>query len=113
MFKKIYIYVEAVKEVTDLTNKVARISEKGYDFLSGITYFTGNNGYQNFLVFALIVSSLILDRNKKVTNWVLTGISFEKTKPFDTNLEPTMSNLANGRVILRFNNSVLAQKNNS
>ena len=32
--------------------------------------FTGNDGYQNiFLVFAPILSSLVLDSNKKVTNW--------------------------------------------
>ena len=29
---------------------------------------------------------------------MLTGILSEKIKAFDTNLEPTMSNLANGRV---------------
>ena len=34
-----------------------------------------------------------------VTNWVSTRISSEKIKIFDNNLEPTMSNLANGRVI--------------
>ena len=73
-------------------------------------YFADNDGYQNFLVFAPILSSLILDSNKRVTNWILTGISSEKIKPFDTNLEPTMSNLANGRVTLKFNNSVLVQK---
>ena len=28
-------------------------------------------------------------------------------KPFNTNLEPAMSNLRNGRVILNFNNSFL------
>ena len=36
-----------------------------------------------------------------------TGISSEKIKLFDNNLEPTMYNLANGRKILKFNNSVL------
>ena len=40
-------------------------------------------------------------------------MSPEKNKPFDTNLEPTMSNVANGRVILKFNNSVLVQKSSS
>ena len=35
----------------------------------GRMYFTGNNGYQIFLVFAPILSSLILNYNKKVTNW--------------------------------------------
>ena len=62
----------------------------------GRMYFTGNNGYQNFLGFVPILSSLILDSNKKVTNWISTEISSEKIKPFDTNLEQTMSNLANG-----------------
>ena len=46
----------------------------------------------------------ILDSNNKVTNWMSTGISFEKIKPFDTNLELSMSNLANGRVILKVTN---------
>ena len=91
-------HVEAEKEITDLTNKVVQISEKGHD------------GYQNFLVFAPMLSSLILDNNKEVTNWILTRISSKNIKPFDTYLEPTMSNLANGRVILKFNNSVLLQK---
>ena len=68
-------------------------------------YFTENDGYQNFLVLVSMLSSLILDGNKRVTNWISNGISSEKIKTFDTNLEPTMSNLANGRVKL----SVLVQ----
>ena len=56
-------------------------------------YFIGDDGYQNFLVFAPLLSSLILGSNKKVTKWI--SISPEKTKPFDTNLEPAMSNLDN------------------
>ena len=35
----------------------------------------------------------------------------KKPKPFNTDIEPTISNLAKGRVILNFNNSVLRQKN--
>ena len=61
-----------------------------------------------------MLSSLILNRNKKVINWISTGVSYEKIDtnliPFDTNLEPTMSNLANNRVKLKFNNSGLVQK---
>ena len=76
----------------------------------GRIYFIGNAGYQNFLVFAPMLSSLILDSNKKVTDWISTGISSEIIKPFDINLEPTMSNLANGKVILKFSNSVLVRK---
>ena len=74
-------------------------------------YFTGNDGYQNLLVFVPMLSSVILDSNKKFTNWESTRISPEKIKPFDTNLEPTMPDLANARVNLKFNNSVLVQKN--
>ena len=73
--------------------------------------FIGDDDYQLFLVFAPTVSSLTLENNKKVTNWISTGISPEKIKPFDTNIEPTMSNLANGRVISIFSVSVLMQKN--
>ena len=63
-------------------------------------YFSGLNSYQNFLGFASILNSLTLDSNKKFTNRASIGISSEKVKLFDTNLEPTMSNLANGRVNL-------------
>ena len=65
------------------------------------------------MVFAPILHSIILDSNKNVTNWILTGISSEKIKPFDTNLDPTMTNLAIGRVTLKFNNCVLVQKSSS
>ena len=82
-----------------LSKKVEQISGKGYDLLLGRLYFTGDDGYQNFLVFAPILSLLVLDSNEKVTNWMSTGISSEKIKSFDTNLEPSMTNLANGRVI--------------
>ena len=61
-------------------------------------YFTGNDGYQNFIVFAPKLSSLILDINRKVIDSISNRISFEKIKPFDTGLETTMTNLADGRV---------------
>ena len=52
-------------------------------------YFTGNDGYQIFLAFAPILSSLILDNNKKVTYWMSNGISSKEIKPFDTRpIEP-------------------------
>ena len=73
-------------------------------------HFTEDNGYQNFLVFAQMLISLILDSNKTVANWILNGILSAKIKQFDTNFEPTMSNLPNGKVILKFNNFVLVQK---
>ena len=83
------------KKITDSTNKVAQVSKKGYDFLLGRMYFRSNDGYQNILVFAPTLNSLILDSNKKVTNQISTIISTEKIEPFDSNLEPIMSNLAN------------------
>ena len=61
-------HIEAGKKLTDLTKKVARISEKRYDFLLDRMYFTGDDGYQNFLVFPPMLSSLILDSNRKVTD---------------------------------------------
>ena len=73
-------------------------------------YFTDDDGYQNFLAFPPMLISLKLDSNRNVTDWISTGIWSEKIKPFDTGLEPTMSNLTNGRVDLTFNNSVLVQK---
>ena len=94
-------HVEAEKKITDLTKKVVQISEKAYDFLLGRMYFTGNDGFQNVLVFAPMLSSLVFGSNKKVTTWISTEIPSEKIKPFDTNLEQTMSNLVNGRVKLK------------
>ena len=74
-------------------------------------YFTSNNGYQNFLVFASMLSSLIVNDNKKVAKWISNRISSYESKPFDINFEPTMSNLTNGRIILKFSSSVIVQKN--
>ena len=90
-----------------------QISEKGYGFLFGRMYFTGNNSSQNILIFTPMLRPLTLDSNKKGTKWILIGISPEKIKPFDTNFEPTMSNLTNGTVISKFNISVLERKNPS
>ena len=39
-----------------------------------------------------------------------TRILSQKIKSFNTNLEPTISNLANGRVNLKINNSALVEK---
>ena len=75
----------------------------------GRVYFTGTDGYQICLVVGSILSSLILHSNKKVTDWISMGISSENIKLFDTNLEPIMYNLANGRVILKCSNSILVQ----
>ena len=76
-------------------------------------FFTGDNGYQTFLVFSAMLSSLISGSNRKVINWILTGISSEKIKPFDTGLQSTMPNLADGSVKLKSNNSVLVQESPS
>ena len=105
--------VDPENKLTDLTKKVEQVSEKGYDILLGRVYFTDDDGFHNFLVFDAILSSLTLDSNEKVANWISTGILSEKIKPFDTKLEPTMSNLANGRVILISSDSVLVQKDSS
>ena len=55
--KKTTKHVEAEKKLTDLISKVAQISERGYDVLVGRMYFTGNDGYQNLLVFDPVLSS--------------------------------------------------------
>ena len=57
-----------------------------------------------------MLDSLTSDKSETVTNWISTGASPEKIKPFDTNLAPIMSNLANSKVSLKFNNSVLLQQ---
>ena len=101
--------IEAEKKITDL-NKTAQISEKAHDFLLGRMYFISNDGYQHFLVSTPMFSSLISDSHKEVSNWISTGISSGNFKTFDTNLERTMSNLANDRITLKLNNSALVQK---
>ena len=50
---------------------------------------------------------------KPLPDWISNRISSKTMKPFDTNLEPTMSNLANLRVILKLKNLFLVQKNSS
>ena len=97
--------------MTDVTNKVAQLSEKAYDFLLDRMYFTDDNGYEKLLVFTRMLNSLILHSNKNIANLILARISSEKIKLFDTNLERSMSSLANGRVILKFNNSDLVYRN--
>ena len=105
--------MQRLKKKTDLTKKVLEISEKGSEFLLDRMYFTANDSYHNFLVFIPMLSSLIFNSNERVTNWTSNGISSENIKPIDNNLELAMSKLANGRVILKFNNSVLVQKSYS
>ena len=83
---------------------------KGYSFSLNRPYFTCEDAYQYFLVFALILNSIILESNTKITNWISNKVSPEKIKSFDADLTPTMTNLANGRVSLKFNNSFLMQK---
>ena len=56
-------------------------------------YVTSDDGYQNLLVSATVLSFLILDSNTKVNYLISTGILSETSKPFDTNLDSTMSNL--------------------
>ena len=97
-------HVETEKKLTDLKNM---LSDKGYEFLWSRMYFTSDDSYQNFFVFAPILSWLILGNNKKFANLISIKISSEKIKPFDTSFETTMFNLANGRVILKFNNFLL------
>ena len=58
-----------------------------------------------------MLSLLMLDIKRSTTSWISTIITSENIKSFDTDLEPTMLSLANGRVILKFNHSAILQKN--
>lgn len=74
-------------------------------------YFTFHIDYKTFFRFLTpMCSSLILDRTKTVANWVLTRVSIKKFKLLASNLDAFMFNLANGRVVLKLNHSILAQK---
>ena len=72
--------------------------KKDIIFLLGRICCTGEDSYKIILVFDLLLSSLILHSNKKVTNWISTRILSEKYNFFDANFEPTMCDFANGRV---------------
>ena len=74
-----------MQRLKSCTNKVAHMQEKEQDIFLDRMHFTGNDGYQNFPVFAPMLNSLILHRNKKTTNWILTGISSENIKAFNNN----------------------------
>ena len=67
-----------LKRNSRTNKKSCRNIRKRYDFLLGRMYFTGNDGYQNFLVFAPILSLLTLDSNKNVTYCMLTGYHLKK-----------------------------------
>ena len=104
-------HVEAEKKkLTGIRKKVAHVSEKGF-FLLGRMYFTGDDGYHHFLVFKSVLSSLTLDNTKKAINCILKEIPAKRVKPFNNNLELIISNLANGRRILKLISSVLVQRN--
>ena len=71
-------------ELMELLERVKLFSTKSYNFSLGRTYFTGNDGYQNFLFLTLMFYTLTLDNNKtsltgyqlayhpqKVNHWIL------------------------------------------
>ena len=53
------------------------------------------------------------NNNKKVISWTKSEISPEKTKPFDSSLAELIFNVGNGRVSIKFNNSVLVRQSSS
>ena len=60
-----------------------------------------------------MLNSLTLDNCKIVTNRMPSEVSPKKTKPFDSPLALMISNLADSRVSIKSNSSVLVQKNPS
>ena len=78
------------KTSIDLAANVKLISTEGYHFLLGRMHFIGDDGFQSWLSdIAVMLNSGTFDNSKKVTNWISTGVSSEKLKPFDTNLAQT------------------------
>ena len=70
---------EADKRLTDPAKKkkLHKNQKKDYFLLARIN-FTGDDGYLNFLVFTPMLSFLILDSNRKFTDWISTRISSTK-----------------------------------
>ena len=58
-------------------------------------YFTSDDGYQNVFVFDSMPCPLKLDSNNKIHD-------INKNKPSHPSNEPILSNLANGRVSIKF-----------
>ena len=83
--------------------------QKGQGFLLGRIYFKDDDGYQKVLVFAPVLNSVTLDNSKRVTDWLSTQVPPEKRGPINTSFVLIMPN----RINLKFNNSVLEQKNSS
>ena len=54
------------KKLNKLSQKLKLLSTKGYIFLLGRMYFISNGGYQSFLIFAPMLNSITLDKNKKI-----------------------------------------------
>ena len=85
------------KEIIHRSNKkVGQISEKGCNFLLGRMCFSDDGACQNFLVTEYRLEYHL--RKLYHTNLLC-----------DTNVESNMLNLANGRVIIKFNNSAKVQ----
>ena len=59
--------------ITDLRKVFAQMSDKGYDLLLDRMFFTGDD-CSNFLVYAIVVSSITLVNKKNVNYWKLNGI---------------------------------------
>ena len=63
--------LEIERKLTDRTKKVLQISKEVFEFLLYRIYFTGADGYQQFLVFSLTLNSLTFDHNNtNVTHWI-------------------------------------------
>ena len=73
-------------------------------------YFTDYNGYHIFLAFQQCLISY--NNNKNYKSWTSTEIPPKKNKPFASILGPIMCNLGNGKIRMKFNSSVLVQKEN-
>ena len=70
----------------------------------------GSRHFIEPFVLMLNLLNLLLDINKDITNSIATRLSAEKIEPFGVNFAPTMTNLENRRVTLKFNNLILVEK---
>ena len=103
--------------INSLTNSISQISAKGLDeliksyrFSLGSAYFNNNDGFQNYLVFPPLKSSLTTDGTDKITSWKSIGISAEEIKPVSSKYAPKQISLADGGVSLKFKGSFLVQQ---
>ena len=82
-----------------------------YSFAVGKIYFR-NDGLQNYLIFppSFDIRKLCNRDYVKVAFWRSVGISTKTIEPFEVKIGPEVNHSNEGKISIKFNNTVLIQK---